>query len=158
MKKTLIALTLAFALPLCTLAGPIEPGRPLPALRLKNQHGQAWQVPASTRLVVFAADRKASNLVMTVLGPLHQGFLASRHAVYLADMSQMPGLITRTFALPSLREQPFEVGVSLDETLLAGWPRQTDAVTLIGLEAGRVTHFQYASSEAQLRTALDLAP
>jgi hypothetical protein len=73
-------------------------------------------------------------------------------------MSQMPGLITRTFALPALREQPFEVGVSLDETLLAGWPRQPDAVTLIGLEAGRVTHFQYASNEAQLRAALGLAP
>jgi hypothetical protein len=158
MKKTLIALTLAFALPLCALAGPIEPGRPLPALRLKNQHDQEWLIPANTRLVVFAAGRKASNLVMAVLGQQHQGFLASRHAVYLADMSQMPGLITRTFALPALREQPFEVGVSLDETLLAGWPRQEDAVTLIGLDAGRVTHYQYASSEAQLRTALGLPP
>lgn len=49
MKKTLIALTLALALPLCALAGPIEPGRPLPALRLKNQHDQDWQVPANTR-------------------------------------------------------------------------------------------------------------
>lgn len=158
MKKAFVTLALAMALPLCALAGPIEPGRPLPALHLKNQHDQDWRVPASTRLVVFAAGRKASNLVMAVLGPQHQGFLGSRHAVYLADMSQMPGLITRTFALPALREQPFEVGVSLDETLLAGWPRQEDAVTLIGLDAGRVTHFQYASSEAQLRTALGLPP
>jgi len=158
MKKTLITLALALALPLCALAGPIEPGQPLPALRLKNQHDQDWQVTASTRLVVFAAGRKASNLALAVLGAQHQGFLASRHAVYLADMSKMPGLITRTFALPSLREQPFEVGVSLDETLLAGWARQDDAVTLIGLEGGRVTHFQYASNEAQLRTALGLAP
>jgi hypothetical protein len=158
MKKQLVALALALALPLCAVAGPIEPGRPLPALRLKNQHDQDWQVPAGTRLVVFAAGRKASNLALTVRGAQHKGFLESRHAVYLADMSKMPGLITRTFALPALREQPFEVGVSLDETLLAGWPRQDDAVTLIGLEAGRVTHFQYASSEAQLRTALGLAP
>lgn len=158
MKKTLVALALALALPLCALADPIEPGRPLPALRLKNQHDQDWLVPAKTRLVIFAADRKASNLALAVLGAQHAGFLASRHAVYLADMSKMPGLITRTFALPALREQPFDVGVSLDETLLAGWPRQADSVTIIGLEAGRVTHFQYAISEAQLRTALDLPP
>jgi hypothetical protein len=158
MKKTFIALVLALAGPLCALAGPIEPGRPLPALRLKNQHDQDWQVPADTRLVVFAAGRKASNLALAVLGAQHKGFLESRHAVYLADMSRMPGLITRTFALPALREQPFEVGVSLDETLLAGWPRQDDAVPLIGLEVGRVTHFQYVSNETQLRTALGLAP
>jgi hypothetical protein len=158
MKNTFIALVLALAGPLCALAGPIEPGRPLPALRLKNQHDQDWQVPADTRLVVFAAGRKASNLALAVLGAQHKGFLESRQAVYLADMSRMPGLITRTFALPALREQPFEVGVSLDETLLAGWPRQDDAVTLIGLEVGRVTHFQYVSNETQLRTALGLAP
>jgi hypothetical protein len=158
MKKTLITLALALLLPLASHAAPIEPGQPLPALDLKNQHDQRWDVPAQTRLVVFAAGRKASNLALAVLGVQPQGFLASRHAVYLADMSKMPGFITRTFALPSLREQPFEVGVSLDETALAGWPREPDAVTLIGVERGRVTHVQYARSEAELRTALDLAP
>jgi hypothetical protein len=158
MNKTLVALALVLAAPLCALAGPIEPGRPLPVLHLKNQHDQDWNISASTRLVVFAAGRKASNLALAVLGAQHKGFLESRHAVYLADMSKMPSLITRTFALPALREQPFEVGVSLDEFVLAGWPRQDDAVTIIGLEGGRVTHFQYANSEAQLRTALGLAP
>ena len=53
-------------------------------------------------------------------------------------MSKMPGFITRTFALPALREQPFEVGVSLDAKTLADWPRQDDAVTLIRLDQGRV--------------------
>ncbi len=53
-------------------------------------------------------------------------------------MSKMPGVITRTFALPALREQPFEVGVSLDAKTLADWPRQEDAVTLIRLDQGRV--------------------
>ena len=68
----------------------------------------------------------------------------------------MPAFITRTFAMPSLREQPFEVGVSLDEKVLADWPRQEDAVTLIRLETGRVVSQEYATTEAQLRAALGL--
>lgn len=156
LKKTLT--TLALLLPLFTHAAAIEPGQPLPALHLKNQHEQAWKVPPDTRLVVFAAGRKAANLAMAVLGVQNKDFLATRHAVYLADMSKMPGFITRTFALPSLREQPFDVGVSQDEALLADWPRQQDAVTLIALAGGRVLDVQYAHSESELRMALGLKP
>lgn len=154
MKKLLLTLLLAF--PLATLAAPVEPGHFLPRLTLKNQHDQDWDIPADTRTVFFAAGRKASNLMLSVLGAQPKGFLAARQAVYLADMSKMPGFITRTFALPSLREQSFDVGVSLDEQQLADWPRQDDAVTLIRLEGGRVTHFEYLKTDAQLRSALDL--
>lgn len=154
MNKTLLALCLAC--PLWALAGPVEPGQPLPALSLQNQHDQAWRIAPDTKLVLFAAGRKASNLMQSVLAPQPKGFLAGRHAVYLADMSKMPGFITRTFALPSLRELNFEVGVSLDEKTLAGWPRQDDAVTLIRQDQGRVVSHEYATTEAQLKAALGL--
>lgn len=137
-------------------AAPLQEGQPLPALQIQDQHEKPWQVAQDTQLVLFAAGRKASNLAMAVLGSQPKGFLASRQAVYLADMSKMPGFITRTFALPSLREQPFLVGVSLDEKTLADWPRQADAVTLIRLAQGRVVSQEFATSEAQLRSALGL--
>ena len=108
--------------------------------------------------MLFATGRKAANLAMEVLGQQPKGFLATRHALYLADMSKMPGFITRTFALPSLREQPFAVGVVLDDKLLADWPRQQDAVTLIRLEKGRVVAVDHAASAAALREALGLTP
>lgn len=154
MKKLALALLLAF--PLAALAAPVEPGQALPQLTLKNQHNQVWQIPTDTRTVFFAAGRKASNLMLSVLGTQPKSFLALRQAVYLADMSKMPGFITRTFALPSLRDQPFDVGVSLDGQQLADWPRQDDAVTLIHLNEGRVTGHSFASTEAQLRAALGL--
>lgn len=154
MNKLLLALCLAC--PLWASAGPIEVGQPLPTLSLQNQHGQAWRFAPDTQLVIFAAGRTASNLVMAVLSSQPKGWLASRRAVYLADMSKMPGFITRTFALPALREQPFEVGVSLDAKALADWPRQEDAVTLIRLDQGSVTGRDHASTDGQLKAALGL--
>lgn len=129
-------------------------GQPLPALALKDQHDQPWSPKADTRLVLFASGRKASNLVQAVLDKEPKDFLAQRHTVYLADMSKMPGFATRMFALPSLREMPFTVGVSLQEATLATWPRQPDSVTLIGLANGVVQGVTYATSEADLRAAL----
>ncbi len=130
--------------------------QPLPQVALQDQHAKPWAIRADTRLVIFAAGRTPSNLVMEVLGEQPKGFLDSRHAVYVADMSRMPGIISRTFALPALREQPFAVGVALDEKLLAQWPRQENAVTLIRLEAGMVARIDYARSANELKAALGL--
>jgi hypothetical protein len=138
------------------MAAPVLSGQALPDLSLKDQHDQDWRIAPDTRLVLFAAGRKASNLALAVLSTQPKDFLATRQAVYLADMSRMPGFITRTFALPSLREQPFHVGVSLNEKTLAEWPRQEEAVTLIRLEQGRVSAVDFASTEAQLKAALGL--
>lgn len=155
MLRLALPLLLALYLP-GALAGPVEPGQPLPVLLLKNQHGQDWRVAPDTKLVLFASGRKASSLLQGVLAPQRGGFLASRQAVYLVDMSKMPGFVTRTFALPSLRELNFEIGVSLDEKTLAGWPRQDDAVTLIRLDQGRVVSHEFTTSETQLKAALGL--
>lgn len=116
---------------LAQMPAPVAVGQTLPALNLKDQHDKAWQITPSTRLVMFAAGRKASNLTQAVLKALPQDQLSRKNAVSLADMSKMPGIITRTFALPKLRDLHYQIGVSMDETTLAAWPRQTDAVTLI---------------------------
>lgn len=144
-----------WAMPAMAQTSPaVAVGQPLPALTLKDQHDQPWTVKADTRLVLFASGRKASNLVQAVLEKEPKEFLAQRHAAYLADMSKMPGFATRMFALPSLREMPFTVGVSLEEGTLAAWPRQPDSVTLISLANGVVQGVTYATSEADLRKAL----
>lgn len=137
-------------------AAPVEIDQALPRLVLQDQHAVPWQVRGDTRLVVFAAGRQPSNMVMEVLSGQVKGFLESRQAVYVADMSRMPGFVTRTFALPALREQPFVVGVNLDEKQLADWPRQDNAITLIHLDAGRVSSIAYVRSAAELKAALGL--
>ncbi len=128
--------------------------QPLPTLRLTDQHNQVWQLPTHTRLVLFAAGRKAANVVQSVLAKEPPDFLLQHSAVYVVDMSKMPAFATRMFALPALREMPFRVGVSMDEAVLAGWPRQPDAVTLIELTQGTVTHIGHVHTESELRTAL----
>lgn len=155
MKKLLIFIfALLFSAGAC--AAPVEPGQPLPKLSLQDQRDQPWRVEDNTRLVLFSSGRKASNLVQDVLASQPKDFLATRQAAYLADMSRMPSFITRNIALPTLRDKPFSVGVVLDEKLLADWPRQTDAVTLISLQDGKVTAVAYATTEAQVRAALGL--
>lgn len=156
LRHTLLAILTSACLSAMAAPWPVEPGRPLPTLSLQDQHGQPWQPAADTRLLLLAASRAASSRVQAVLGGQPRDFLAQRRAAYLADMSRMPGFITRNFALPALKEQPFTVGVSLQDGALAAWPQQGDAVTLIHLEGGRVARIGFAETEAALRAALGL--
>lgn len=153
-----LGLVLALELTQLSLAqtpAPVAVGQALPALSLKDQHDKPWQITPSTRLVMFAAGRKASNLTQSVLQALPKDQLTRKNAVYLADMSKMPSFITRTFALPTLRDMPYVIGVSTDETTLAAWPRQTDAVTLIELDQRVVKRISHVTTEADLRAALE---
>lgn len=67
-NHTALLLAALLSWPALALASPpLQPGQALPELTLKDQHDQAWKVSADTKLVLFAAGRKASNLVQTVL-------------------------------------------------------------------------------------------
>ena len=58
---------LALVLSLAADAAPILPGAVLPALALEDQHGRTVSTSANTRLVLFAADKAASDLINEVL-------------------------------------------------------------------------------------------
>jgi hypothetical protein len=136
------------------LMGRLVLDRPLPALQLKDQHDRIWRIPADTRWVIFAAGRKASSVAQAVLQNEPPTYLTKHRAVYVADMSKMPAFATRMFAMPSLREMPFTIGVSLNEATLADWPHQPDKLTLISLNHGLVKSVRYVATETDLRSAL----
>lgn len=154
--SSLLAATLSWpCVASAQIASTLQVGQAVPTLVLKDQHDKPWQIDADTRLLMFAASRQASNLVQAVLQNLPPDQLTRNNALYLADMGKMPGIITRTFALPALKKLPYPMGVSTDETTLAAWPRQGDAVTLIELEQHLVKRISFVSTEADLRAALD---
>lgn len=138
------------------MAAPLAPGAVFPVLNLEDQHGKALAVSSSTRVVLFAADKAASDLVNALLAAQPAGVLDRLHAAYLADISAMPAVITRMFALPALRALPFRVGLAREASLLADVPRQRGAVSVVRLSEGRVDNIGFASDEAQLKSALGL--
>lgn len=139
-------------------ATPVAAGQTLAPLMLEDPHGRPVHVDAGTRRVVFSADKAASDRVNTLLAAQPAGTLARLGAVVLADISGMPALVTRMFALPKLRELPFPLGLAHESAQVAHLPREAGAVTVLALEGGRVTAVTLARDEAQLRAALGLAP
>lgn len=143
------------------MAAPLGAGAALPALVLKDQHDKPVAIPADTRWVLFSAEKPVSDMVGAVLSAEPAGVMGRLHLVYVVDISKMPGMVTRMFALPKLREQPYPIALvreAPEVAQVADLPRQPGAATLLHLDSGRITKVTAVASAAELRTALQLAP
>ena len=143
------------------LAAPLTAGSALPTLTLKDQHDKPVAIPADTRWVLFSGDKAVSDMVAGVLTAESAGVMQRLHLVYVADISAMPGLVTRMFALPKMRELPYSLALvreKADVAQIADLPRKPGAATLLQLDNGRVMQVTAVASAAELRSALQLPP
>ncbi len=138
------------------LAETVTVGSQLPALGVVDQHERPLRVETHTRFLVFAADKAGSDIVNKAMTP-HPGAFGERRIVYVADISAMPAMVTRMFALPKLRKLPFAVGLVQKPEITAHLPRKPGEVTLITLEQGRVQAIEYLPTEAALLHSLGIA-
>ncbi|MBT9490508.1 MAG: hypothetical protein IV093_23625 [Rubrivivax sp.] len=158
--STALLCGLVLVLPLAAAAGPLAAGSAMPTLHLNDQHDQPALASTSTRWVVFTAEKPVSDMVNAVLSAEPSGVTDRLQVLYVADISRMPALITRMFALPKLRELAFPIALVRDTTQaaqVADIPRVAGGATLLRLDAGRVAQVATARDGAELRTLLGLA-
>ena len=92
--------------------GPAVVPAALEPLALPDQHGEARAVDASVRILVLSRDMDGGAVVRAALeaqGDAAGEFLSARGAVYVADVSRMPGLVRRLLAVPRMRSRPYSV-------------------------------------------------
>ena len=75
-------------------------------------------------------------------------------AIHVADISAMPAMVTRMFALPKLRERAYPVGLARDAAAVGDLPRTPGAVAVIGLTGLRLDSLDWARDAFELRRLL----
>lgn len=156
---TALICALAVSLPMSADAARLVTGSAMPTLSLNDQHDKPAPVGASTRWVLFTAEKPVSDMVSTLLAAEPAGVADRLRLVYVADISGMPALVTRMFALPRLRELPLPIALVRDAaqvTQVADIPRVTGAATVLRLDNGRVAQVATIRLANDLRTLLGL--
>lgn len=125
-------------------------GDTLPAITLTDQHGATASIAEDTRLILFAADKDAADLVNAYLSGQTETFLPENRAYFLSDISGMPSLVTRLFALPKMRERPYSILLAYSEESLAALPRKKGMVSVIQLLDGSVQQISFAGNKEEL--------
>ena len=148
---------LGLLVPLAAGADVYSVGNEIEPFSIEDQHGQTHQLDASVEAVLFSRDMKGGDLIKAALADVSPSFLEQHHAVYLADISGMPGLIARMFAIPKMRRRPYPMLLDRDGSPSEKFPDVEGKATVVSLAKLRVTAIQHFTTADDLMRALGIS-
>ena len=97
-------------------------------------------------------DMDAGDVVKEGLAGTTGERLQERAIAYVADISGMPGMVARLFALPSMRKRPYPMVLDRDGEPTARLPAREGHVTLLRLDALEILSIAYVKDPAAIST------
>ena len=147
-----LALGLAGAAP--ARGEPYAVGSSLDPLALPDQHGVEHRVDAATRGVLLSRDMDGGGFVREALASEGAAQLEKAGAVYIADVSGMPGLIRRMFAIPRMRQRGYPVLLDVEGVPTVRLPAEAGKASWIRLEGLRIAEIRFLASAEEVKAAL----
>lgn len=133
---------------------PWRSGDRITAFELADAHGEPGRVDEAVRLVLFTADMDAGKIVAKALEDASLQDLAAHGAVYVADISRMPAVISQLFAMPSIRRRPYRTLLDSVPEATLRIPREEGKVTLLRLDALEVRAVELTADAGAVAAAL----
>ncbi|WP_375725076.1 hypothetical protein LXN10_06590 [Arcobacter sp. KX21116] len=112
MLKKLLLLPL-FAIIL--YASSFEVNQNIGTFSLPNQFDEKQTIDSSITTILVSFEKGTGKDVNQFLASKDKDFLKNHHAVFIANISGMPSIITRMFALPKMRDYKHSVLLIYDD-------------------------------------------
>jgi hypothetical protein len=135
----------------------IEIGKKLKDFTLKNQFDKEFSLQDSTKKVIFVFTKPTGHLVREYLLTKPQGFLEEKHILFIGDVSGMPGIIFKMFALPDFQKSKYSVLLIRDKEESKAFRNEEhkDEVMIIELDKKIVTAVKFISTKKDLIEELE---
>ncbi|MDR8016673.1 FAD/FMN-containing dehydrogenase [Ectopseudomonas guguanensis] len=140
---------------LSTAALALESGERLAPWTLLDQHDVPYTLNDRTRILLVARDMAGAKLVNAALEGKPKGYLEERQAVFLADISRMPGVIASLFALPKMRDYNYRILLDRDARIAPRYPAGEGEVLWLQLEDGRLLEQRVFREAGALKNVLE---
>lgn len=148
MKKILFSTLLLFV---ATFANALNIGEATPTFAIKDQFEKTHKIASDAKTILVAADKGTSEILRDYLLAKDKNFLSTNKAYYIADISGMPSLIAKFFALPKMKKYPFSI-LLVDEEQTKSFTKKEGNITVYSVVDGKVTDIKYVKDTAGLDT------
>ncbi|MES9833857.1 MAG: hypothetical protein ABW139_16600 [Candidatus Thiodiazotropha sp. DIVDIV] len=149
-------LVLLLVFPAGLQAQTIQISEAVPLVEFIDQRDNPHSIGADCRLLIYSHSKNTGSMMADILAGVEPGHMQSIQAAYIADISGMPSLISRFFALPKMREIASPILVTQDPDLVAWIPKKESKLTLIFAQGGKVSKIIYSSDEEEIRVLLNI--
>ena len=147
LKKIVLATLLALGLN----AASLNIDSSIVDIKIKDQFDKVHTLNSDVKTILFASDKGTSDMLRDYLLPLSEkeNILEKNSAVYVADISGMPSLISKFIALPKMKKYPFSV-LLLDDTNKDNFVKEDGKIIVYSLENGKVVKIDKISTKEEL--------
>ena len=146
-----------FLLLLCGTVMALEKGERLLPWTLLDQFDKAYTLDQQARILLVARNMTGAKLLNAALEGKPKGFLEARQAVFVADVSRMPAVISTLFAVPAMRDYQYRVLLDSQSRVASRYPAAEDQVLWLDLDRGVLRDSRTFSDAQALRQALEQA-
>lgn len=153
-KPSLLLTVFLFAGSLAT-AAELAPGAALSETVMKDQNDKEQKIDSQAKCLVFARDMDSNKVVTAALESSGGGKLSEKSCFYVADVSGMPSMIMKMFALPKMKKYSYPVLLDHEGKITKDFPFKAKQATLIRLNNLKVDSVQYLANADELKKALD---
>lgn len=136
MKNLLLSLMLL--LPLGLFAQDLKEGTPIKAMVFKDQFEKNVSITDKTKQIVIAFSKEQGEKVKVFL-EANPNYLAANNAIYLVDVSTVPGMVMSMFMLPKFKKYSYTIGLVENDKDIAYFPKKENFITVITLDNLNIT-------------------
>ena len=149
MKKFFVALLLVTSL----FSNEIQVNQKLRVFALPDQFGVYHTVDRHTTTMIVSFEKDTGKDVNTFLASKDSNYLKKNSAVFIANISKMPAIITRMFAMPKLKKYKHTILLVNNEDD-DRFSAKEEKITIYKLENSVVKKIYYISSAKEIDKAL----
>jgi len=137
---------------LCALLmlAPFAQAQTLNTIQFEDQHGTPIALNETVTWMIFSHHNEGAKLVKAAIDQAGISDFSQYNGLYVADISRMPALVTRLFAMPAMRKYSFNMALDREGDLTQSLPREAEQVTLVKLDKLNVLEQRYVSSVAEI--------
>jgi len=155
MLKILIVLIAIFSFSNADTLHVSTPIKSFDKFSYETPHGKKLKIPHTVKTVVVSYEKDTGKLVNEYLNNKYPPYLAKMNAVFIADIHEMPSIITKLFALPKMRKYKHTIYLNNKEYFSKFLPPKDEKITIIKFENQKVKSIKYISTAQELKKAFE---
>ena len=105
---------------------------------LEDAHRVKHSLKPETRLIIMSFEMDLSKSIHAWLEKKDPNFLQSYKAEYVADITEMPGIITYLFARPKMQKYPFQILLADDENFGPTFPKEEGKFVVFEIDENKI--------------------
>jgi hypothetical protein len=122
--------------------------------QLINQYGNSFEADGTTGQLLLVRGMTASKLLQQAISAIDTGCLKDGSLIYVADISGMPGFVSKMFAIPKIKKYGYPVWLDISGEITAALPAQEDQVSLMTYKQGVIENAAYFDEAGALSLVL----